>query len=683
MELAYPGFLFALFLLVIPILIHLFHFRKYKTIYFSSLTFVKSVEQEQNSPRKLKHLLILITRLLALAALIFAFTKPYFPAQNEAAKNNQLLGVYVDNSFSMSRIGSQGEMLNQAKNLAISVVEEAPRNTKFLLFTNELDGSQKKLLNRNEALEALGKIDYSPLHRTKKELLTFWDNWLGEYKKETNEKNKINLVYLSDFQKDNNIKLTNKFNNIVDLSPVQLTPVNAGNLFVDSIWFASPLQQVGVSQTLYARIQNSSDEVIESGVVSVSIGGIKRELFTSMQPFGQDTVELSYYNQNIGNIQCSVRINDKQMTQDDSYYFNYEVKKYCKVLIVNGEDAVSNVMDVYSLDKYFQTKSISTKELSSFSSLEYDLIVLNGLNQFSSFLNSKLLNFIDEKGTLLMLPGTSVSIGSWNAFLKKINLPEISSVQTAGLTIKKINYQDPFFYGVFEHKPENINLPTVSQAYRYQKNSSSLFLPLINYQNGSAFLMKTTDDKHVYFITTSLSPSFSTFVSNQLFSTVLLHIGKLSQNASPLFLTIGSDSRYPVKNTIQSESPITIRNKRVEFTPKIYEKNQVSYLSVSGIEAIQKLEAGNYEIVQKNNVLSYLSLNYNRKESITKKVGFEEIKSDFDKLGIQINQVQDGSKWNSASLLDINQHRELWRIFVTLAGFFLLCEMLVQIFYKK
>ena len=73
MKWVYPEFLFALLVLVIPILIHLFHFRKYKTIYFSSIAFVKSVEQQQKNPRKIKHLLVLISRVLAFTCLVIAF----------------------------------------------------------------------------------------------------------------------------------------------------------------------------------------------------------------------------------------------------------------------------------------------------------------------------------------------------------------------------------------------------------------------------------------------------------------------------------------------------------------------------------------------------------------------------------------------------------------------------------
>ena len=76
MEFVHPERLWFLFFLLIPIVIHLFHFRKRKTLYFSSLRFIQFLEKEQQSTRKLKHLLVLLTRILALSAIIFAFAQP-------------------------------------------------------------------------------------------------------------------------------------------------------------------------------------------------------------------------------------------------------------------------------------------------------------------------------------------------------------------------------------------------------------------------------------------------------------------------------------------------------------------------------------------------------------------------------------------------------------------------------
>ena len=88
MSFVYPNFLWALFLLIIPIIIHLFNFRKYKTVYFSKVDFLTEVVEDSKSGNKLKHLLVLLSRLLLITALFLAFAQPFIPTgENQKTEN--------------------------------------------------------------------------------------------------------------------------------------------------------------------------------------------------------------------------------------------------------------------------------------------------------------------------------------------------------------------------------------------------------------------------------------------------------------------------------------------------------------------------------------------------------------------------------------------------------------------
>jgi hypothetical protein len=63
MHFLYPAFLFALISLAIPVIIHLFNFRKYHKVYFSNVQFLKEVKEQQASRRNLKERMILAARL--------------------------------------------------------------------------------------------------------------------------------------------------------------------------------------------------------------------------------------------------------------------------------------------------------------------------------------------------------------------------------------------------------------------------------------------------------------------------------------------------------------------------------------------------------------------------------------------------------------------------------------------
>src|ERR1700749_154283 len=105
MQFLHPGYLYALSAIAVPIIVHLFNFRRYKTVYFSNVKFLREVKEETTSRSRLKHLLVLAARLLALTFLVLAFAQPFIPnKRNTGAGGRRLISFYIDNSFSMNAI---------------------------------------------------------------------------------------------------------------------------------------------------------------------------------------------------------------------------------------------------------------------------------------------------------------------------------------------------------------------------------------------------------------------------------------------------------------------------------------------------------------------------------------------------------------------------------------------------
>src|SRR5215204_2104474 len=110
-----PTLLYALLLIAIPIIIHLFNFRRFKKVFFTNVRFLKELKQETTSKSKLKHLLVLAARILAVAFLVFAFARPIIPSgQKKQNGSTDAVSVYVDNSFTMQAIRTDGTLLEVA-----------------------------------------------------------------------------------------------------------------------------------------------------------------------------------------------------------------------------------------------------------------------------------------------------------------------------------------------------------------------------------------------------------------------------------------------------------------------------------------------------------------------------------------------------------------------------------------
>lgn len=68
--------LWGLFAASIPVIIHLLNRRRFRIVDWAATTFLLKASRESRGKKKLKHILILICRTLAIAALIFAVARP-------------------------------------------------------------------------------------------------------------------------------------------------------------------------------------------------------------------------------------------------------------------------------------------------------------------------------------------------------------------------------------------------------------------------------------------------------------------------------------------------------------------------------------------------------------------------------------------------------------------------------
>src|SRR6201986_2827075 len=198
MHFLYPAFLFAMAALAIPVLIHLFNFRRYQKVYFSNVQFLKEIREQQSSRRNLKERLILASRLLALFFLVLAFARPYIPGPHAAnAGAQKIISVFVDNSYSMQTLNREGSLLDEAKRRAKELVSAYKINDRFQLLTQDFEGKHQRLLSRDEFNDAVDAVKISPRSRGLQQIA-------GRQQALLNSQNSTGkaIFIISDFQKN-------------------------------------------------------------------------------------------------------------------------------------------------------------------------------------------------------------------------------------------------------------------------------------------------------------------------------------------------------------------------------------------------------------------------------------------------------------------------------------------------
>jgi hypothetical protein len=446
MNFLHPNILWFLSLLALPIIIHLFHFRRHKKLYFSSLKFIQSFQQEKKAVKKAKDLLILLFRILAILFLVLAFAQPFTGTIGESeTASDSLISLYIDNSNSMSAKGMNGELLSQAKSNAKKIVSQFPANQKFIVASNELNGIQERTLNQQDALFEIDQINYTPVQRNLNTVMN-WQKEVSIKEKKNNHKlDKINYIVLSDFQKDffrlENIKKDNEG----QYNMIQFQPQNKANCFVDSVWFESPVHRINEENELFFRIVNKGNEEIINLELSIESNDLKKDLFIDIPPRKSSKHSVQLKNTKKGPVYGKIEIRDQMMYWDDVFYFSYNIEPSNQILLIHGEESEKHVLNALTTEPFLKIEEINQQKVNRNLFKNKNLVVLNGITDISSGLTADLVSFSKMGGSVFFIPGENIKTGQINSLLEQLGLPVIVDQRTVDLNTSKVALKDPFF----------------------------------------------------------------------------------------------------------------------------------------------------------------------------------------------------------------------------------------------
>lgn len=670
MTFTFPSILWALSLVIIPILFHLFHFKKNKTLYFSSLTFLSIIENQNKSTKNLKHHLILLTRILIFVCLIISFAQPVIK-ENANKPSSNAISIYIDNSFSMSKLGVEGELFSQAKENAKNYIIKSNRGLKFKIITNELSSIQQNNLNKAEAINAIDEITLSPISRKLSAII--------DWNKSINEQSKINnLILYSDFQKNiSNFNSKTKYDQ-TNIYAIKITPTNENNLYIDSVWFNNPYHIKNIQNEMNIQIQNKNKNDLKNIEIDIDLKGIKRTLFTDINSNSKKIISFNYLETETKNNKGKITVNDEQCLFDNSYYLNYNITKNINVLIMNCTNPCKNIKTVYELDNFYSINEIDQKSANNNHINNSDLIILNGITEISAGLTQNLIDFTDKGKSIIIFPGVieSTNISKLNTLLNKLKLPEFNSISENGNSLKSINFNTDFFKPIFKKKPEDLNIQLIQKSYSTLTNYPTI--PLIKLQNGNSLFLKAKQNK-TYLFLSSLNKDFSNFISTALFPSILLRTAEMSLEYLPNSIILGKNSFITLNNLKTSESPIHITNDEINIIPQTELKNNLLTLYLGELEILSNIKAGNFNIFQNEKLLNEISINYDRKESETEYLNENQVNEKLNNLHTNKNHTIDLKNSEFPIQLELKKHKEYWKHFLILS----LILILVEIFLLK
>lgn len=674
MRFFFPEFLFALFLIAIPVIIHLFNFRKFKKVYFSNTRFLKDIQIQTSSKQKIKERLILLSRILTVTFLVFAFAKPYFPSKDQVqAGEHQVVSIYVDNSYSMEAVNKEGSLLEEAKRKAAEVISTFGYNDKFQLLTNDLSGYQNTLLNKDEFLRLLDSLTISPQPNNFNKVVTTQRNFLQ------NQHGAIKKAFLiSDFQRNKSAEKI-LLDSLIAYQLITLKPNELPNIAIDSAWLISPLHQPNAEEKLVVKISNYSNKKVEQVALSLKINNQLKAIGSlALAENSSVTDTLSFSGLNSGWQKGTLFIKDYPLVFDDQYHFAFEVKPSIGVTILNRNTEPNNVAAAFSTDAFFEVHDISESQINYTDFKKQRLIVLHDLKSISAGLAQQLKQYVESGGSLSVFMPLDAVLETYQSFLQSMAADYPQTLIKDTLKADKLNLNHAVFKDLFDQLPDNIDLPYASEYFKFTQHTKTSRNILISGETVPLLNIYKVKKGLVYLSAFPLENNVSNLTSHGLFLPLLFKMALLTdRNIALAYETGKSEGVFIEEVNVAASEVLKMKSANLEIIPEIRNTDAGTVLFF----ADQIRNAGFYELYQQDKLLAILAFNDSRAES---EMAFYEESELKDKFGISSSHILKGGSASIANQIkEVNLGTSLWKLCLILVLIFLAAEILLVRFYGK
>lgn len=684
-----PAALWGLVALVVPVLVHLFNFRPPRRILFSQTAFLQNISQAAQSRNQLKRLLLLASRLLAIACIVMVFAGPILPPKTGTAVVGAEASVlvWIDDSPSMALADERGTYLQQAKDAALAIVGRGSGSVAGY-------GVQpfSKIALGTTYVRAASAAKQIQAIQTTDEAFSLQRAFAAFGKMEGNRQGNTVLYILSDFQRS-----TVLADSLAGRAPANMQVIclpvgssNPPNTFIKEIKWVPRTGNDGTPNML--RVTLASNETDKKNNVGLRLLLQGKEVGMATANFkGSDptTVDLPLPPQYTGWLSGEIRLEDQPQRFDHRLFFSVYVPAVRNLLVVYGTERSSHLqLLLQQLQSFFKVTYIREQELAQAATEQYDGIILYGITNIGSSVQDRLGRWVQAGGGLWVLPTDGQRADNLNLLLRSLRVAaygNLNQYDVTGINTELPETESDLLKGIFStasksrftfdgftvRKQLDLELPTTQPTE----------VPLRT-ADRKPFLAVTRAGQGVVFVASAgLAQAWGNFAEHHAFAPVVYRI--LTVMTQPkqetLYYTLGQEQvlRYasPLKELV------TIRGTdNASLVPEQYAAGGMLRLQLGKMD----LRAGNYGVWQKDTLLAKASFNIPVVENDLRLADDATIRSLFDTAGWQGVIVLRGTPQTIAlRSTEALQGVALWKYFLVLAAVFLATEAFILWLFKN
>ena len=654
---------------------------------------------------------MLVLRTLFVILVVFAFSRPTLKGSlpgGLAAQAKTTAVIVFDDSQSMTASDEQGELLHQAKNTALAIMNLLKDGDEvFLLKLSDVpvDGTAEiPLAQRNfpAIRNTINGITPSSIHRTIEDALRFTARLLAVSRNFNKE------VYLvSDFQSGSlesktKILKTNEnlFAPTTQFFFIPLGKRELQNVSVESLEIPNTIFDVNKPFIVIAKLTNHGTSNVQNHVVSVYQDGSRVGQQGVDIRAGQSVeTEFTLVPKHSGFLEGRIELEDDDLEFDNTRFFTVPIPEELHVLLVgNASDLTYLRLNLATRltdsSASLKINQITYDRISSSQLSNTDAVVLSNLHELTHDQSSALKNYLHDGGGILFFPGAHTDGNTFNTGIatplgistvvaSENNL--MSQPTNSFIEFDKVDLHHPLFAGMFEeaeakqsggitHQQRVLESPRINKAIHFVPGPKSR--SIITLTNGYPFLVEEqVGTGHIILFSVASNTEWSDLPMKGLF-VPLVHrsLAYLAQRSVlNRSLLVGEGTTIHFRTAVLPELTITKPGNQVILV------NPQQIAAEKSIRFSDNDLPGLYTVASAHSIVDKFAVNVDPDESNTSPSDKKHRDAMVRRIGIADNSIHTITQPQEVQRI-ITESRlgsELWKQFLIAALIIAMIEMFV------
>lgn len=510
----------------IPLLLHLFNRQRVKVIEFSTVKYLMSLQKTRMRQIKIRQILLLILRTLALLAIAFAFARPtteggYLPALG--GKTTTTAVMIIDISGSSSTETNAGSYFERGIEKAQAILANFTEKERVVV----LGVASTILYDSGEPTSDFDRLNISIKEMTPSSgeaapSLAFARAF--EILKTATDPN-LEVYLISDFQGDawRNFEFDpfQAEHMDVKLFVTSTSRDEIDNVSAERVSFPNQIITTGRAFALNGAVRNHKADDPAEVLVALDINGQRvAQTDLSLAPGASGKVAFNYAPTEAGFLHGHIVIDDDDLLADNEAYFAMRIPSGSNIALISEDDQeafyLRNALapaESQNLSKTITT--IGALQASTMNLREYDAVIVNLKGRLPQALVSALTNYINTGGAVLFMMRPDLEFGEFSERiaaplfgLHVLEAPPVVGTSGGRYLLNNFDFAHPLFAPYRQFSGDKLPQAEFFGHYKTTESAKSTILARFS-DNSPAVLEASVGKGKALLYTFSLNDTYS------------------------------------------------------------------------------------------------------------------------------------------------------------------------------